>query len=86
MSYVRGKYAKAACSMLDWLRDNQIKGGPVAQPSKGDPSIVVYGMTKDGIEKLPETFEGFRVVGTTDLPDYERLPLHDSVPKLKGDA
>ena len=75
-----GKYANAACSMLQWLYRNQIQGGPVAQPSRKDPVILVYGMTEDGIKKLPKSFEGFKVIGTTDKPNYQQLPLHDLVP------
>lgn len=80
MSYVRGKYAKAACLMLEWLRENKVKGGPVSQPSKRDPTIFVYGMTRGGIRKLPKEFCGFQVAGSTKRPDYEHIPLVDEVP------
>ena len=80
MSYVRGKYARAACNMLDWLSDHGVKGGPVAQPSKKDPCIVVYGMAEGDIEKLPKSLDGFGVEGTADVPDYSRGQLTDRVP------
>ncbi len=79
MSYVRGKYAKAAVAMLDWLHDHGVKGGPVAQPSKRDPVIMVYGMTRSGIARLPVLCAGFEVKGTTKTPDYDRIPLHDKI-------
>jgi hypothetical protein len=74
------KYANAACAMLDWLHRNEIKAGSVAQPSKSDPVIVVYGMTKAGIKKLPKTFDGFKVEGTTEVPDYTRGQLNQRIP------
>jgi len=58
--------------MLDWLSEQQIKGGPVAQPSKKHHCIVVYGMRQKDIVKLPSVFNGFAVEGRTDTPDYSR--------------
>lgn len=78
-----GKYGRAACGMLNWLRDKDIKGGPVSQPSKKDPVIVVYGMTRAGIKKLPKTFDGYKVEGTTKSPDYGRNQLTDMMPAAK---
>ncbi len=79
-----GKYSSAARGMLSWLHANEIKGGPVSQPTKKDPVILVYGMTRAGIEKLPATFEGFKVEGTARAPDYDRNQLRDVIPRPKG--
>ena len=65
MSYIRGKYARAACDLFDWMRDNGIDQGVVALPSKRDPRLVVYGIRQDDIKRLPETFAGFPVFGNT---------------------
>ena len=78
--YVRGKYARAACTMLDWLSKKKITGGPVAQPSKRDPTILVYGMTARDIRKMPKEMCGFAVEGTTKVPDYSRGQLTDRIP------
>ena len=75
-----GKYANAACDMLRWLHKHDIKGGPVSQPSKRDPVIVVWGMTRAGIEKLPATFQGFNVEGTVKDFDYGRGRPHQLIP------
>lgn len=74
-----GKYANAAIGMLRWLSDKEIKGGPVSQPTKKDPVITVYGMTKAGIKKLPKTFDDFTVEGTTATPNYDRNQLTDMI-------
>lgn len=79
MSSIRGKYAKAACGLLHKLREAGIKAGPVAQPSKRDPTIVVYGMTVAGIKKLPKEHDGFKVEGTTKSFNYDRGQLIDLV-------
>lgn len=78
-----GKYSSAACEMLRFLMKNEIKGGPVSQPSKKDPVIVIYGMTRAGIKKLPATFLGFKVEGTTKRPNYDRNQLRDMIRPTK---
>jgi hypothetical protein len=66
-----GKYSSAACDMLRWCMDNGIKAGPVAQPSKRDPTIVVYGVPPRSIPKIPKTFAGFAVRATSKKYDYQ---------------
>ncbi len=82
MSY--GKYARAACDLLEHLSEQDIPHGPVAQPSKRVPRLIVYCMKKSDIKRLPKTFAGFAVEGSTTDPEYRAgKQLSDRVPTDK---
>jgi len=61
MSYIRGKYAKAACSLIDHLQAQGV-AAQVGYASKGRPLKLVALVNAADAEKVPTTWQELPVV------------------------
>ena len=73
-NYIRGKYANAACDLMDELKQ---MGIPAAvgyhTPPKKNQLIVVPKNPKDD-EQVPAEWRGFKITVQIDVPVGERCP------------
>ena len=68
MSYIRGRYAKGACDLLDYLKSLGIgcKVGYRDNAKKRDNTLIVRGIRSGDREKIPATFQNFKVKAECD--------------------
>ena len=66
-NYVRGAYARAACSLIDHLTGRGIPATVGYNTRKRNRTLTAY-VGEGRLDQVPKNWEGFTVLATTESP------------------